>query len=1186
MSSIDYSKFTIYSASAGAGKTHTIMEQLVTRLESGAITPSQIIATTFTKKAAAELRGRLRKELFKKQLLVKAQELPSALIGTVNSVTGEIVKIFSIDAGLDPDLSVLDEDSQKEAFRIATEEALYAVESKNRELLESLGYERESKSFADGTWESAVRRICELARTNDIGANQLRASAEASWKSLHDALGDASEEDFGHRYFQECLPALEEAVAAAEEALHDLEANPKTTKGYAQDLEKASNTVQKAQAGLTKAQEAQAEYPSASLARRDEILSTPFIKWIHDARQKVLKTTLSNRQFSLEVSAYQEASFHELVKQATQLTFEAAADALVAYEDYKKARGLIDFIDQEHLALKLLRDKKEVQKSIADRYKILVVDEFQDTSPLQLAVFMELAKHVDEVMWVGDPKQSIYRFRGADPELMNATLKKIVEEAGKPVKKLKESFRTSQVPLEFSNQIFARALVPHVVPKPDHVILRASEEQLAKGLQVGGEVQIWRPAPTEGEDSTQQKTDVFDLLAAGIAEEIAAQGEEQVSWAVLVRSNEDVQKALKSFTALGIPVAGDHYALAQTRELLALRAALAYAQDDSDSKALIELIGILPDHPAHQTWLNDLVACPDKKARWELFSQWSSHETLAGLRALSAYTGVLTPSDFVRRAIDALDLPRLISTWTNPRLRFTALDGAVQVAKAYEEKAAAAGRVASLQGYLDTLVGGKNAPTSRSPQQNNSVTVMTMHKAKGLEWDHVYVAITEHEAGSKFFAGGSWVEKAKDLDLENPLAGRSICFWPIGFKRDSNAYKRLGPQLETHKTQTTRIDAEIAEEQRLYYVALTRSKKRTVIAQTGDFLKTMPELFYGYPDGGKVELLFGLGDELPEPSAKDTTPGSDESKMSDSEENNTTSSDKADPTESTQGSSERMVLRHDPSYEFPTPVEGETRLWITAKAESDGSGLVPSVPVTLRYFGQAAEALAPSTDRPLTAALEDGRARTSETAGDFLPARFVASMVKATEEQKAAVDVVLVEPPLGPALMDHGGQYWDAVGNAVHGFLALPLKGLCETDQLDIAQSIIDCWGVGDVISSGLLLDAARRWRDWVESEYPAAAGWEERTEVPFTWTNGSGQSVSGWIDSLLIRTTATGVETVVVDHKTFPGEDPESKLKNDYVGQMGIYSQVIEDLTGAAPSRVLMHLPMRGEIWEMVGLL
>lgn len=1168
MSSIDYSKFTIYSASAGAGKTHTIMEQLVNRLESGTITPSQIIATTFTKKAAAELRGRLRKELFKKQLLVKAQELPSALIGTVNSVTGEIVKIFSIDAGLDPDLSVLDEDSQKEAFRIATEEALYAVESKNRELLESLGYKKEANSFADGTWESAVRRICELARTNDIGADQLRASAEASWKSLHEALGDASEEDFGHRYFQECLPALEEAVAAAEEVLHNLEANPKTTKGYAQDLEKASNTVQKAQAGLTEAQKAQAEYSSAGLVRRDEILSTPFIKWIHDARQKVLKTTLSDRQFSLEVSAYQEVSFHELVKQATQLTFDAAADALVAYEDYKKARGLIDFIDQEHLALKLLRDKKEVQKSIADRYKILVVDEFQDTSPLQLAVFMELAKHVDEVMWVGDPKQSIYRFRGADPELMNATLEKLLEitnsqggETEDLISTLGLSYRTSQVPLEFSNQVFARALVPHIVSGPDNVILKVPEERLADGLQVGGEVQIWRPAPTEGEDSAQQNADVFDLLAAGIAEEIAAQGEEQVSRAVLVRSNEDVQKALKSLTALGIPVAGDHYALTQTRELLALRAALAYAQDASDSKALIELIGILPDHPAHQTWLNDLTACPNKNARWELFSQWGSHETLAGLRALSAYTGVLAPSDFVRRAIDALDLPRLISTWTSPHLRFTALDGAVQVAKTYEEKAAAAGRVASLQGYLDTLNSGKDAPTSRFPQQKNSVTVMTMHKAKGLEWDHVYVAITEHEAGGKFFAGGSWVEEASDLDLENPLAGRSICFWPIGFKRDSNAYKRLGPQLETHKTQTTRLDAEIAEEQRLYYVALTRSKKRTVIAQTSDFLKTMPELFYGYPDEGKIELLFGLGNELPSPGTNQ-------------------------PTESTQGSSERMVLRHNPAYEFPTPAEGETRLWITAKAESEKQKLVPSVPVTLRYFGQDAEALVPSTDRPLTAALEDGRAKSSETSSDFLPARFVASMVKATEAQKAAVDVVLVGPPLGPALMNHGGQHWDAVGNAVHGFLALPLKNLSEADQLNIAQSIIDRWGVGGAISSGLLLDAARRWRDWVEAEYPAAAGWEERTEVPFTWTNDSGQSVSGWIDSLLIRTTATGVETVVVDHKTFPGEDPESKLKNDYVGQMGIYSRVIEDLTGAAPSRVLMHLPMRGEIWEMVGLL
>src|SRR5690625_6643703 len=69
-----------------------------------------------------------------------------------------------------------------------------------------------------------------------------------------------------------------------------------------------------------------------------------------------------------------------------------------------------------------------VRETIAERYRVLAVDEFQDTSPLQLALFTELGALVDEVIWVGDPKQSIYRFRGADPDLMQAAIAAI--EAG------------------------------------------------------------------------------------------------------------------------------------------------------------------------------------------------------------------------------------------------------------------------------------------------------------------------------------------------------------------------------------------------------------------------------------------------------------------------------------------------------------------------------------------------------------------------------------------------------------------------------------------------------------------------------------------------------------------------------------------------------------------------------------
>lgn len=67
------------------------------------------------------------------------------------------------------------------------------------------------------------------------------------------------------------------------------------------------------------------------------------------------------------------------------------------------------------------------------------------------------------------------------------------------------------------------------------------------------------------------------------------------------------------------------------------------------------------------------------------------------------------------------------------------------------------------------------------------------------------------------------------------------------------------------------------------------------------------------------------------------------------------------------------------------------------------------------------------------------------------------------------------------------------------------------------------------------------------------------------------------------MRTTSNGdTETVLIDHKTYPGSEPEKHLLKNYVGQMNAYSQVIESATGRKPLRVLMHLPLRGEVWEM----
>lgn len=99
-----------------------------------------------------------------------------------------------------------------------------------------------------------------------------------------------------------------------------------------------------------------------------------------------------------------------------RLVFECATDSICASQAYKAERGLLDFTDQETLALDLLR-RPETQERLRESIEVVLVDEVQDASPLQVAIFTELARVARRSVWVGDPKQAIYGFRDADPNL-------------------------------------------------------------------------------------------------------------------------------------------------------------------------------------------------------------------------------------------------------------------------------------------------------------------------------------------------------------------------------------------------------------------------------------------------------------------------------------------------------------------------------------------------------------------------------------------------------------------------------------------------------------------------------------------------------------------------------------------------------------------------------------------------
>ena len=151
--------------------------------------------------------------------------------------------------------------------------------------------------------------------------------------------------------------------------------------------------------------------------------------------------------------------------------FDIAAEAIAEYDRFKKQRGLIDYTDMEVLVRQLL-DDPSVKNVLESELDLLMVDEFQDTSPIQLDVFLKLSKIAKHSIWVGDPKQSIYGFRGAEPRLMQA----VIEHVGiRDEDILKDSWRSRPDIVAATNAIFKKAFVNLPV---EQIALNAKREDV------------------------------------------------------------------------------------------------------------------------------------------------------------------------------------------------------------------------------------------------------------------------------------------------------------------------------------------------------------------------------------------------------------------------------------------------------------------------------------------------------------------------------------------------------------------------------------------------------------------------------------------------------------------------------------------------------------------------------------
>ncbi|MFK8162568.1 MAG: UvrD-helicase domain-containing protein, partial [Lewinella sp.] len=215
----------LISAGAGSGKTYRLTEEMTKLLTSGQARPEGIIATTFTKRAAAELRERVRVKLLREGMSKEANELKNALIGTVHGLGVKLLRRFAFEAGVSPQVDIIAEEDHQRLFNLSMANVIDVSSIDEIEnLCENLGLSIDGEKY---NWRKEVLRLVEVIRGNNFDGATIAKSKQLSWESLAKLLPPVNPSVSATQFKTRLEIALKETIAALE-ANEDIDATKKT----------------------------------------------------------------------------------------------------------------------------------------------------------------------------------------------------------------------------------------------------------------------------------------------------------------------------------------------------------------------------------------------------------------------------------------------------------------------------------------------------------------------------------------------------------------------------------------------------------------------------------------------------------------------------------------------------------------------------------------------------------------------------------------------------------------------------------------------------------------------------------------------------------------------------------------------------------------------------------------------
>lgn len=848
-------------ASAGTGKTKVLSDRVLRLLLSG-VAPQKILCLTYTKAAAVEMNTRISERLSKWSVISETElekslysllgeeigdveqqqkykqrartlfavllDTPGGIkIQTIHSFCQKVLKRFPLESGVSPYFDILNDEEAAEALTQIQKDLLeqieHGAESKLKSALRYL-----TENLSEYSFPSVMKNITlERSRIADLFKNY--ADEEEFEQALAKHL-QVSPQDTEDSVINKFMTDINEA---------DVRANiPALLNGGKSDIEHAEK-LETVLAGGFKP-EYYVLYKSVFLTKNGELSKRLACKKAVEFDLQLLERMENEGE---RVLKNEEKLCHVRLYIATKSVFIIARELIERYNEFKKLHSRLDYEDLILLTRNLLSDNSVaswVLFKLDGGIDHILIDEAQDTAPNQWEIIKSLSSEFFSgegqserkrtVFAVGDRKQSIYSFQGADPDKFDAMQQLFAERAAADFQKvnLAVSFRSSAAVLNMVNDVFAKTKAVNGVvtseEKVEHIPFRAGEfgrveirPLLVSDKEERTTEYDWQP-PVEMSKEVSVKTLLAKEIAAKIKELVANEGVHYRDIMVLVQTRSSfVDEFIRACKYEEVNINGaDKLRLNEqiaVQDLISLGRFLLLNNDDLSLAEVLKspIFGLTDDD------LLKLCVNRGNAPLWSRLGDFSEYsEVYSQLKTLSDML------DFVR----PYELFNYVLTTLNGRFKFTermgmevedALDEFINLTISYEQS-----HIPTLQGFID-WIDRTEVEVKRETEQKDTdaVRLMTVHGSKGLQAPIVFLPDAARVVNTKNEQALLWDE--------------DMAYYPLNSSYYDNNCRRIREQDK---------EKILEEYHRLLYVALTRAEDRLYICGFSNKKKANEQSWY------------------------------------------------------------------------------------------------------------------------------------------------------------------------------------------------------------------------------------------------------------------------------------------------------------------------------------------------------